>query len=154
MFDLVDQLAQGAAAIFFCDRFSELQSQYRRYLKALILWKLVGAMMSVPNTRDVLVIPAACYSKLKDDLFVHLDPANLQGLMLPAKDTKCRQNSTSIREDVVQKVAATLPRFRTQFQEALYRLHQEVDSLGQPGQGAEGHSALTNMEPIDQNGSC
>ena len=65
-------MAQGAASIFFCDRFRDLQNEYAQYLKALVLWNMVSAMMSVPNTRDVLVIPAACYSKLKDDLHVQL----------------------------------------------------------------------------------
>lgn len=57
------QFARGAAAIFFCDRFDDLQKLYFRYLRILLLRNLVLGTVRVPNTKAVLLISAGCYAK-------------------------------------------------------------------------------------------
>jgi len=117
----IDRLSKLAAAQFFAERFHSLQRQYSEYLKLLVLWNVFNAKMSVPNTRDVLVIPSACFAKLTEH-------QQLSFLKSPSGNGEPLRNATKIRTETVQRVAGFLRFRRQQFHESLYTLHFAVEN--------------------------
>jgi len=117
----IDHFTRGAAALFFCDRFPDLQRLYSRYLRLLVLRHLVIGRVRVPNTKAVLLVSAGCYAKsrLKGKRWLFQEFVT---------ESARKMNSTELRRQTLDRIEKQLVESRQRFQESLYRLHDEVDN--------------------------